>query len=411
MAHRRLGRIVPRDADQQEDAAAEIPAGDARPGTSLRTAPRRPTGQRTLRSGSATAASSTRPTGTTARTPSRPRTSPRPTALAAAGSSACEPARLGLGRPGQRRGGTRGRRARRLPAASTIKLFVASAFWRSAFDPGELVAHVPPAGSAGVSGVSLGRVAAHAGRSRAADARGLRQRGHERPARPARLRRGQRGDRQARPRADGRPAADDDPWPRERDLRARSRPRPGSDPLLLDEARIAAALELALDSEPSSRYHLPAGVQVAAKTGELESVFNEVALLDDGARRLVTAVCSSPPARPDEVPARGAALWHRVPTAEADARLNLWKNRAHQGSPDEKRCTQCNEESFCACSPRSSLSPVLRSPRAHAAATTTRPAAEPRHPAARAAGRSSSRVPPTRSRSTAPWSRTASRSG
>ncbi len=32
MAHRRLGRIVPRDADQQEDAAAEITAGDARPG-------------------------------------------------------------------------------------------------------------------------------------------------------------------------------------------------------------------------------------------------------------------------------------------------------------------------------------------------------------------------------------------
>jgi gamma-D-glutamyl-L-lysine dipeptidyl-peptidase len=32
MAYRRLGRLVPRDADQQEDAAAEIDEADARPG-------------------------------------------------------------------------------------------------------------------------------------------------------------------------------------------------------------------------------------------------------------------------------------------------------------------------------------------------------------------------------------------
>jgi cell wall-associated NlpC family hydrolase len=32
MAYRRLGRIVPRDADEQEDAAAEVPERDARPG-------------------------------------------------------------------------------------------------------------------------------------------------------------------------------------------------------------------------------------------------------------------------------------------------------------------------------------------------------------------------------------------
>jgi len=32
MAHRRLGRLVPRDADQQEDAAVEIDDAEARPG-------------------------------------------------------------------------------------------------------------------------------------------------------------------------------------------------------------------------------------------------------------------------------------------------------------------------------------------------------------------------------------------
>jgi hypothetical protein len=38
-----------------------------------------------------------------------------------------------------------------LPAASTIKLFVASAFWRSSLDPDEQVDAVRPAGSAGVA--------------------------------------------------------------------------------------------------------------------------------------------------------------------------------------------------------------------------------------------------------------------
>jgi hypothetical protein len=38
-----------------------------------------------------------------------------------------------------------------LPAASTIKLFVASAFWRSRLDPYELVGEIPPAGSAGLA--------------------------------------------------------------------------------------------------------------------------------------------------------------------------------------------------------------------------------------------------------------------
>src|SRR5437899_12962931 len=38
-----------------------------------------------------------------------------------------------------------------LPAASTIKLFVDSAFWHSTLDPDELLEKVPPAGSAGLA--------------------------------------------------------------------------------------------------------------------------------------------------------------------------------------------------------------------------------------------------------------------
>ena len=38
-----------------------------------------------------------------------------------------------------------------MPAASTIKLFVASAFWRSDLDPRERVDHDTSAGSAGVA--------------------------------------------------------------------------------------------------------------------------------------------------------------------------------------------------------------------------------------------------------------------
>ncbi len=194
-----------------------------------------------------------------------------------------------------------------VPAASTIKLFVASAFWRSALDPGELVAHVPPAGSAGVSEylsaesrLTLGDLALLmlAVSDNGATNVLLDRLGFDAVnAEIGRL--GLERTVVRRPMMTSGPENETCALDLARGL-AR----------ILDEARIAAALELALDSQ--LRYHLPAGVQVAAKTGELESVFNEVALLDDGARRLVTAVCSSPPARPDEVSARGAALWHRL---------------------------------------------------------------------------------------------------
>jgi beta-lactamase class A len=193
------------------------------------------------------------------------------------------------------------------PAASTVKLFVASAFWRSALDPDELVDDVPPAGSAGVAEylspaarLTLGDLALlmlalsdNAATNLLIDRLGfdavndeITRLGLERTV----LRR-----RMMSPGPENETCALD---------LARGLGR------ILDEPHIVAALELNLDSQ--LRYHLPADVRVAAKTGELDTVFHEVALLDDGRRRLVTAVCSSPPARPDEVSAEAARCWHRL---------------------------------------------------------------------------------------------------
>ena len=71
---------------------------------------------------------------------------------------------------------------------------------------------------------------------------------------------------------------------------------------------LVAALTVAADAESFLPYALP-GVAVAAKSGELDSVRHEVALLRDADRRLVTAVCSAPPARPDELAAVAARRW------------------------------------------------------------------------------------------------------
>jgi beta-lactamase class A len=198
-----------------------------------------------------------------------------------------------------------------VPAASTIKLFVASAFWRSSLDPGELVEHVAPAGSAGVAEylspgarLTLGDLALLmlAVSDNAATNVLLDRLGFDAVAAEI--------DRLGLPRTAVRRkmmTAGPENETCALDL-ARGLAR------ILDEPRIPAALELALDSQ--LRYHLPAGVQVGAKTGELDAVFHEVALLGDGERRLVTAVCSSPQARPDEVSAVGAGLWKRLNNRE-----------------------------------------------------------------------------------------------
>jgi beta-lactamase class A len=68
------------------------------------------------------------------------------------------------------------------------------------------------------------------------------------------------------------------------------------------------ALRVAADAE-SFLPQLLAGVIVAAKSGELDTVRHEVALLEGDGRRLVTAVCSSPPARTDELAAVAVQRW------------------------------------------------------------------------------------------------------
>jgi beta-lactamase class A len=194
-----------------------------------------------------------------------------------------------------------------VPAASTIKLFVASAFWRSSLDPDEPVEHVPPAGSAGVAEylspgarLTLGDLALlmlavsdNAATNVLLDRLGfeaiaaeIERLGLERTA----VRR-----KMMSPGPENETCALD---------LARGLAR------ILELPRIPAALELALDSQ--LRYHLPADVRVGAKTGELDSVFHEAAVLDDGERRLVTAVCSSPLARPDAVSSVGARLWRTL---------------------------------------------------------------------------------------------------
>jgi beta-lactamase class A len=194
-----------------------------------------------------------------------------------------------------------------VPAASTVKLFVASAFWRSGLDPDEPVPEVPAAGSAGVaeylsSGtrLALGDLAllmlavsdnaatnvlidrlgfdainqeiARLGLERTVLRRAMMAAGHENETCALDLARGL----------------------------AR----------ILEEGFVRAHLELALDSQ--LRFHLPPTVRVAAKTGELDSVFHEVAVLCENERELVTAVCSSPPLRPDDVSAVGAGLWRML---------------------------------------------------------------------------------------------------
>ena len=68
------------------------------------------------------------------------------------------------------------------------------------------------------------------------------------------------------------------------------------------------ALRVAAERESFLPHVLP-GVAAAAKSGDLETVRHEVALLEEGERRLVTAVCSSPPARPDELAAAARQRW------------------------------------------------------------------------------------------------------
>ena len=182
-----------------------------------------------------------------------------------------------------------------VPAASTIKIFVASAFWRSALDPEERVEvpHVPWSVADRLSGpltladcallmlafsdnaatnVLLDRVgfdavnseAARLGAERTAVRRQMMAQGPENVTCAADLARG---------------------------LAA------------LDDPRILEPLAVAHDSELPLRLH---GRDVLVKTGEIwPRVYHEVALID---RRLAVAVCSEPAALPGEVAAVAAGV-------------------------------------------------------------------------------------------------------
>jgi beta-lactamase class A len=71
---------------------------------------------------------------------------------------------------------------------------------------------------------------------------------------------------------------------------------------MLQALRVAANLKSFLP-------HLLPDATVAAKWGETEAVRHEVAHITQGDRRLITAVCSSPPEPPDVLARVAAGLW------------------------------------------------------------------------------------------------------
>jgi hypothetical protein len=177
-----------------------------------------------------------------------------------------------------------------VPAASTIKLFVASAFWRSRLDPGEVVEvrTVPWSVADRLSGpVTLGDCALLmlAFSDNAATNVLLEQLGldavNEEAARLG-----------AEHTAIRRPMMTDGP----ENLTCASDLARGL--AAVDDERIFEALSVAHDSELPLRLE---GREVLVKTGEIwPRVYHEVALVD---RRLAVAVCSEPGVLPGEVAA------------------------------------------------------------------------------------------------------------
>jgi hypothetical protein len=181
-----------------------------------------------------------------------------------------------------------------VPAASTIKLFVASAFWRSALDPRERV-DVPPAGwsvADSLSSVTLGDCALlmlafsdNAATNVLLDRLGLdvvNEEASRLGARSTEVRR--------RMLSDG-----PENVTCARDLAVGI--------AAVREERVLDALAVAHDSELPLRLH---GRDVRVKSGELwPTVYHEVALVD---RELGVAVCSMPAALPGAVAAVAESL-------------------------------------------------------------------------------------------------------
>jgi hypothetical protein len=178
-----------------------------------------------------------------------------------------------------------------VPAASTIKIFVASAFWRSALDPAERVA-VPPAAWSVADRLSGPLTLADcallmlAFSDNAATNVLLERLGFDAVNEEAR----KLGAEQTEVR---RLLMSEGP---ENVTCARDLARGLAG---IEEARVLSALALAQGSELQFRL---AGREVIVKTGEIwPRVYHEVALVD---RKLAVAVCSEPAALPSEVATR-----------------------------------------------------------------------------------------------------------
>jgi beta-lactamase class A len=194
-----------------------------------------------------------------------------------------------------------------LPAASTIKLFVASAFWRSELDPDEPVERIEPAGSAGLAeylsprarltlgdlALAMLAVSDNAATNVLIDRLGyetvnaeIERLGLDR----TRLRR--------RMMSDG----------PENTTTARDLARGLA--ALADHPEIRRALAVGGETSSILPAYLP-GIAVFPKGGELPGVRHEVALLESVERRLALAVLSSPPAPPHELAFAAAEIWRK----------------------------------------------------------------------------------------------------
>jgi beta-lactamase class A len=191
-----------------------------------------------------------------------------------------------------------------VPAASTVKLFIYSAFRRSQLDPDEL-AHAEPTGGSGVAEYLRTplTLADHAFLMLAVSDNAstnvlLDQLGFDAVADElARLE--LRNTAVRRRMMDSGPENETTAVDLAQGL-AQLLEEPFADDMLV-------ALSVAADADSYLQHLLP-DVTIAAKSGDLETVRHEVAYLRDGQRRFVTAVCSMPPARPEELAEVGAGL-------------------------------------------------------------------------------------------------------
>ncbi|TML28835.1 MAG: serine hydrolase [Actinobacteria bacterium] len=192
-----------------------------------------------------------------------------------------------------------------MPAASTIKLFVYSAFRRAELDPSEAVA-APPTGGDGVSehletpltladhAFLMLAVSDNASTNVLLDRLGF-------DAVAAEIERlGLANTRVRRKLMTAGPENETTAFDLASGL-ARLLAEPFAEDMLRP-LRVAAELKSFLP-------HLLPHATVAAKWGDLDTVRHEAAYITQGDRRLVIAVCSSPPVSPDVLARTAATMW------------------------------------------------------------------------------------------------------